>query len=205
MATGLRPSSSAFSPLTMARKRLYHEALANKTPLLRAAATCVLGLALFGASCGDGPTDPDGPLPGGTVSGRYTIQITPSGSCSFRGPFTFPMNAAQYAAVGSRQGVQLVLDGGTPSSLEAEFLYVSSTMRGGLGAGQFGAVSNQGQRLWIRVIATGPVTHTGNAAGEVTAGMAMGYMAIGANEDDEGAGGTGICNAMDHTFTLRVR
>jgi hypothetical protein len=187
----------------MARKRLYHEALANKTHLLRPAGILVLGVALFGASCGDSPTEPSGPVPGGTVSGRYQIQITPSASCPFKGPFTFPMTAAQYAAVGGRQAVQIVLDGGTPSSLEGELLYVNNTMRGGLGANQFGAVSNEARRLWIRIIATGAVTHTGTGPGEVTAGTAMGYMAIGADQDDEG--GQGLCNAFDHTFTLRVR
>jgi hypothetical protein len=113
------------------------------------------------------------------------------------------MTAAQYASVGSRQASQIVLDAGTPASLEAEFLYVSATLRGGIGAPGTGAVANEGTRFWLRVIGTGAVTHTGTDPGEVSAGTAMGYMAIGANENDEG--GLGICNALDHTFTLRRR
>jgi hypothetical protein len=113
------------------------------------------------------------------------------------------MTAATYAAVGSRQGVQVVLDGGTPASLEGELLYVSNTMRGGLGAPGSGVLSNEGTRFWIRMVATGAVTHTGNEPGEVTAGTGIGYMAIGASQNDEG--GLGVCSATDHAFTLLPR
>jgi hypothetical protein len=99
-------------------------------------------------------------------------------------------------------GVQFVLEG-APASLELEFLYTNSTLRGSLGTTGDGVLSSEGLRFWIHAIGTGPVTARRDGRGEVVTGSLMGYLAVGGANDEEGA--LGICSALDHTFTLRVR
>jgi hypothetical protein len=158
-------------------------------------------LALGG--CGDSnPDGHNGPLPGGTVSGPYSLQLAPGPSCTIpRETLTFPMQAAQAGTL-PHPGVQIVSDG-DPSSLELELMYTNFTLRGGFGTTGLGVLSSEGRRLWIRVIGTGAVTQTSDGHGEVTAGTMMGYMAVGGPNDDEDM--AAVCNARDHTFTLRPR
>lgn len=158
---------------------------------------------LFLGSCGgSNPDGPTGPQPGGTVAGRYLLEIRPSASCSVaRGPHTFPMNAAAGGTT-PHPGVQVVIDG-DPSTLELEFKYTDFTLRGGLGTTGNGVLTNEGLRFWIRAIGTGAVTQTSDGHGEVLAGSLMGYMATGSAGSDEASATP--CVARDHTFTLKVR
>jgi hypothetical protein len=101
-------------------------------------------------------------------------------------------------------GVEILLDGAAvASALEIEFKYTDFTLRGGLGTTGDGVLMNEGQRLWVHAIGTGAVTQESAGIGEVTAGTLIGYVAIGAPTDAESD--AVICNATDHTFTLKIR
>ena len=182
---------------------------------LSAARALAGSLALFGAamvgSCGsDGgpPVSPSPSPPGGTVAGRYLLEIQPGASCATlpgsnvpRGPYSFPM-VASAGGTTPHPGVQVVLDG-VPSSLELEFKYTDFTLRGGLGTTGEGVLTNQGQRFWMNAIGTGAVAQKSDGIGEVTAGTLMGYIAVApatAVQNDAVA-----CSTTDHTFTLKVR
>jgi len=172
---------------------------------VRVAALVVAGVLPFGSCGGSNPDGPTGPTPGGTVAGRYLLEIRPAPSCSTaRGPHSFPMNAAA-GGTAPYPGVQVVIEGDA-SSLELEFKYTDSTLRGGLGTTAAGVLTNQGLRFWIRGIGTGAVTHTGEGPGEVTAGTLMGYVAVGSASDPfDSLCMSCICSANDHSFTLKVR
>jgi hypothetical protein len=169
-----------------------------------------LVMSLLAAACGSGPSGPSAsptptptatPLPG-PVSGRYLLQIVPGPGCGMsRSPLTFPMVAAA-AGMSPHPGVQVVLDG-NPGELEWEFLSENFILRGGLGTTGGGVLSNEAMRLWIHAIGTGSVTRASDGRGEVVTGNLMGYVALGAPDDGEGALGT--CSARDHTFSLRTR
>jgi hypothetical protein len=171
-------------------------------------AVCVL-LLLMMPSCGSnpgGPTPSPSPSPtaqpGGTVAGPYTLQIVPSASCAMpRTPQTFPMAAAA-AGTSPHPGVQVLLD---PNGLrlEMETLSTTVTLRGGVGTRADGAFSDQGMRVWVRVIAAGPVQHATDGRGEIVSGVLAGYMALASGAGAEGELGT--CLATDHAFTLRTR
>lgn len=180
-----------------------------------AARTLARALAVFAAtllgSCGsDGgpPGTPSPSPPGGTVAGRYLLEIQPGASCATlpgsnvpRGPYSFPM-VASAGGTTPHPGVQVVLDG-VASSLELEFKYTDFTLRGGLGTTGAGVLTNQGQRFWMNAIGTGAVTQRADGTGEVTAGTLMGYIAVApatAVQNDAVA-----CSTTDHTFTLKVR
>ena len=153
-------------------------------------------------SCGGG--NPNGPttLPGGTVSGRYLLEIRPGATCSVaRGPHTFPMNAVA-AGTTPHPGIQVVVEG-VPWHLELELEYTDFTLRGGLGTTGLGVLTNEGLRLWMRAIGKGAVAHQGDGVGEVAAGTLMGYLATGAADAEEAE--AAACVATDHTFTLKVR
>lgn len=157
------------------------------------------------AGCGPtGPSpepSPSGPRPGGLVDGPYVLRIQPASGCAIpHGPLSFSM-AATPGGTSPHPGVQVVLSN-DPPSLELEFKYTESTLRGGLGTTGDGVLSNEGLRLWMHSIGTGNVTQTSDGHGEVMAGKLMGYLALGGAADEEGALGT--CSALDHTFTLRV-
>jgi hypothetical protein len=173
-------------------------------------ALALLGLS-FLASCGGGPTTPGGPsspMPGGTVAGRYLLEIQPGASCATvpgsnvpRGPYSFPM-VASAGGTSPHPGIQVVIEG-DPSSLELEFKYTDFTLRGGLGTTGEGVLTNQGQRFWINAIGTGAVTQKADGIGQVTAGTLMGYIAVaGATASQNEAT---ACSTTDHTFTLKVR
>lgn len=172
---------------------------------VKVVALIVAGVLPFGSCGGSNPDGPTPPTPGGTVAGRYLLEIRPAASCSLaRGPHSFPMNAAAGGST-PHPGVQVVIEG-VPSSLELEFKYTDFTLRGGLGTTGAGVLTNEGLRLWIRAIGTGAVTHTGEGPGEVTAGTLMGYVAVGSASDQFDALCLScICYATDHSFTLKVR
>jgi hypothetical protein len=141
-------------------------------------------------------------MPGGTVAGRYLLEIQPSSSCMVpRGPHSFPMVASAGGNT-PHPGVQVVIEGGA-ASFELEFKYTDFTLRGGLGTTGEGVLTNQGLRFWIRAIGTGAVTQKTDGIGQVTAGTLMGYIAVGAATASENE--AAACSATDHTFTLKVR
>jgi len=167
-------------------------------------------VSLFAAGCGPGepspsPTPTATPTvtpPPGPVAGQYLLQIVPGPGCNMsQFPLTFPMVAAA-AGTSPHPGIQVVLDG-NPGELELEFLSDDLTLRGGLGTTGDGVLSNEGTRLWMHAIGTGPVTRASDGRGEVASGTLMGYVALGGANGDEGALGT--CSARDHTFMLRTR
>jgi hypothetical protein len=165
---------------------------------------------LLGA-CGGGGSTPGGPttpMPGGTVAGRYLLEIQPGASCASlpgsnvpRGPYSFPMVASAGGNT-PHPGVQVVIEG-VASALELELKYTDFTLRGGLGTTGNGVLTNQGQRFWMNAIGTGAVTQKADGIGEVSAGTLMGYIAVAAataTQNDAVA-----CSTTDHTFTLKVR
>ena len=111
---------------------------------------------------------------------------------------------AQDAGVTTHPGVQVLLD---PNGfrLELEALYESFQIHGGLGTknDQEGAVSEQGQRVWIHAIAAGPVLRSTDSRGEVLTGTLAGYLALATVGGFEGELGT--CSAADHALSLRTR
>jgi hypothetical protein len=176
---------------------------------LVASALAALTAILLG-SCGGGstPGGPTFPQPGGTVAGRYLLEIQPGPSCNAeagttlpRGPYSFPMVAAAGGTT-PHPGVQILIEG-VASSFELELKYTDFTLRGGLGTTGEGVLTNQGQRTWINAIGTGAVTQKADGIGEVTAGTLIGFVAVGSATAtfDEAA----ACTALDHTFTLKVR
>ena len=182
-------------------------------PLAWAASrAAVVALVAFAAGCGG--SNPIGPMPspspsptaqpGGPITGRYTLSITPSASCAMpRTPITFLMTGAD-AGVTTHPGVQVLLD---PNGfrLELEAVYESFAIHGGLGTKNDpeGAVSEQGQRVWIHAIAAGPVLRSTDSRGEVLTGTLAGYLALATVGGFEGELGT--CSAPDHALSLRTR
>jgi hypothetical protein len=166
--------------------------------------------AMLLGSCGGGstPGGPTFPQPGGTVAGRYLLEIRPGPSCSSQagttlpqGPYSFPMVAAAGGTT-PHPGIQILIEG-VASSFELEFKYTDFTLRGGLGTTGDGVLTNQGQRAWINAIGTGAVTQKADGIGEVTSGTMIGFVAVGSATAafNEAA----ACTALDHTFTLKVR
>jgi hypothetical protein len=170
-------------------------------------------VALFALAAGCGGSNPGGPMPspspsptaqpGGTIAGGYTLSITPSASCAMpRTPITFPMTAAD-AGVTTHPGLQILLDrNGSLDSLELEALYESFVIHGGLGTAELGAASDQGPRVWVRAIASGPIVRATDSRGELLTGTLAGYLALGA---DRVEGDLGTCSAADHALSLRTR
>ena len=180
-------------------------------PLASAAPrAAVVALVVFAAGCGGsnpiGPTPSPSPSPtaqpGGTITGGYTLSITPSASCAMsRTPITFLMTGAD-AGVTTHPGIQVLLD---PNGfrLELEALYESFAIHGGLGTKEDGVVSDQNQRVWVRAIGAGPVLRGTDGRGELLRGTLAGYLARAADNGFEGDLGT--CSAADHSLTLRTR
>jgi hypothetical protein len=181
-------------------------------PPLASAALRLGALALFVLATGCGGSNPIGPMPspspsptaqpGGTITGRYTLSITPSVSCAMsRAPITFLMTGAD-AGVTTHPGIQFLLDP-NGSFLELEAVYESFAMHGGLGTSDAIVVSEQGQRVWVRAIASGPIVHATDGRGELLTGTLAGYLALAPAGGFEGELGT--CSAADHALSLRTR
>jgi hypothetical protein len=168
--------------------------------------------ALFALTAGCGGSNPIGPMPspspsptaqpGGTITGRYTLSITPSASCAMsRTPITFLMTGAD-AGVTTHPGVQFLLEP-NGSFLELEAVYESFAIHGGLGTSDAIVVSEQGQRVWVRAIASGPIVRATDGRGELLTGTLAGYLALAPAGGFEGELGT--CSAADHALSLRTR
>ncbi len=169
-------------------------------------------LALVASVAGCGGSNPIGPMPspspsptaqpGGTITGAYTLSITPSVSCAMsRTPITFLMTGAD-AGVTTHPGVQVLLDP-NGSRLELEAVYENFAIHGGLGTSDDLVVSDQGQRVWIRAIAAGPVLRATDGRGQVLTGTLAGYLALATSNGTEGE--LGSCSAADHALSLRTR
>lgn len=184
------------------------------TPLATAASRAVVvALVVFAAGCGG--SNPIGPMPspspsptaqpGGTIAGGYTLSITPSASCAMsRTPITFLMMTGADAGVTTHPGVQFLLDpSGTLSRFELEAVYESFQVHGGLGTNEVAAVSDQGQWVWVRAIASGPIVRATDGRGALLTGTLAGYLALATVGGDEGELGT--CSAADHALSLRPR
>ena len=179
-------------------------------PCLRpsAAVLTLAAAAAFAAACGgsDAPHGP-GPSPSpsvhttpGPVVGRFLLRVTPAASCNMGGSVALPMLAAA-AGASPYPGIQaLVAGGGDP--LEVELMSVAQTVRGGFGTTERGALGDDGTRLWMRAIGSGPLVRSADGRGEVTAGRLAGYVAFGFGAGPEGS--LGACDSVDHAFTLRA-
>ena len=169
-------------------------------------------LALFALAAGCGGSNPIGPMPspspsptaqpGGAIAGPYTLSITPSASCAMsRTPITFLVTGAD-AGVTTHPGIQVLID---PNGrrLELEAVYENFAIHGGLGTGDDIVLSEQGQRVWVRAIASGPIVRASDGRGELLAGTLAGYLALAPSNGFEGDLGT--CSAADHALSLRTR
>ena len=184
----------------------------NTAPPLASFALRLGGLALLALAAGCGGSNPIGPMPspspsptpqpGGTITGAYTLSITPSPFCAMpRTPITFRVTGAD-AGVTTHPGVQILLDP-NPSFLELEAVYESFAIHGGLGTSEAIVVSEQGQRVWVRAIASGPIVRATDGRGELLTGTLAGYLALATNNGTEGE--LGSCSAADHALSLRTR
>lgn len=163
----------------------------------------------FGLSCGS-PTGPQpspsptasAPVPGGAVTGRYVLQLSPSAGCGAPRPsFSFTMDAAA-GGVTPHPGTQILLTG-APSDLEAELVNENNALRGGLGSLNDGVVTSDGFQLRIKLIASGSLLRGADGRGEVRSGTLVGTIGFRRPGDDDDTLGT--CVARDHTFTLSAR
>ena len=117
------------------------------------------------------------------------------------GPLTFPMTAVA-AGTSPHPGVQVLVVGDV-RLLELEFLSAATTLTGGLGTTEDGILANEGVRMWIHAIGTGPVTRAADGRGQIAAGQLAGYVAFGFANGSEGS--LGSCDSVAHSFALRVR
>lgn len=164
------------------------------------AAILMAGCGADDAPTGPGPTPSPSPQAGGTVVGPYLLEIRPAASCGMGGPLSFPM-VATAAGVAPYPGVQVLVVGS--DTLELELLSAASTLTGGFGTTEDGALANESVRLWIRAIGSGPVTRAADGRGQVVTGRLAGYVAFGHASGLEGS--LGSCDSIEHSFTLRVR
>jgi hypothetical protein len=118
-----------------------------------------------------------------------------------RAPITFLMTGAD-AGVTTHPGVQVLLD---PNArrLELEAVYENFAIHGGLGTSDDLVLSDQGQRVWVRAIASGPIVRATDGRGELLTGTLAGYLALATSNGVEGELGT--CSAADHALSLRTR
>jgi hypothetical protein len=172
----------------------------------------VVALVAFLAACGGSnpigpmpsPSPSPTPQPGGAITGAYTLSITPSASCAMsRTPITLLVTGAD-AGVTTHPGVQVLFNpNGSLGILELEAVYEGFAIHGGLGGTEVGAASEQGQWVWMRAIAAGPVVRASDGRGEVVTGTLAGYLALAPIGGFEGDLGT--CSAADHALSLRTR
>jgi len=159
-------------------------------------------------ACGSGHGMPSpspsstAPQPGGPVTGRYLVQLTPGAGCGMaRGALSFPVQAAA-AGTSPHPGVQVLLVG-DGSRFELELLSTEVALRGGVGTTEEGVLANEGLRVWVHGIGSGPLFRSTDGRGQITAGTLSGYVALAQADGDEGDLGT--CSASDHAFTLRAQ
>ena len=120
-----------------------------------------------------------------------------------RTPITFRVTGAD-GGLTTHPGVQVLADtSGTLSRFELEAVYESFAIHGGLGTNEVGAVSEQGQSVWVRAIASGPIVRATDGRGELVTGTLAGYLALAPVGGFEGDLGT--CSAADHALSLRTR
>ena len=137
-----------------------------------------------------------------SVTGGYMAEVTAAPGCAMaRGPYTFPVQAAA-AGTSPHPGVQVLLVG-DGSRFELEFLSTEIALRGGVGTTEEGVLANEGPRVWIHAIGSGPVFRGPDSRGQMPAGTLSGYIALAAADGDEGDLGT--CTASDHALVLRTR
>jgi hypothetical protein len=159
-----------------------------------AVAAALLALASCGGSNPAGPGGPTGPKPGGTISGRYTLQLVPAASCNGRA-VSFTVQVMQTAS-SPHPGAQLLWTGSEPALLELELKYTDNTLEGGIGTTGDGLPANEGPYVWVNAIASGKATQTSDGRGEVVSGTLRGYVEID--------GIMNACTSSSHTFTLRA-
>ena len=161
---------------------------------LRLALAGVLGSSGCGGASPTAPTGPGGPVSGGSLTGRYLLELHAAAACVPSGASaSFSMLAAP-AGTSPYPGVQLLLERGEPASLELELKYVEPVLEGGIGTTGEGVASSEGPRVWVNAIGTGHVTQVSDGRGEVTSGSLRGYLEIE---------GMNACTATNHSFRLR--
>ena len=174
-------------------------------------AVALLFAALAGGCGGaDAPTDPSSPSPppspqgGGALLGAYLFEIRPAASCGMGGPLTFPMTATATGAggAGPYPGVQILVVG-EGETLQFELLSSTSSVAGGFGTTERGALSSEAVRVWVNAIGSGPVVRAADGRGQVLEGRLAGYVAFGHATGPEGS--LGSCTSVEHAYVLRVR
>jgi hypothetical protein len=160
----------------------------------------LLVVALAAAACGGssspGPTEPSGPKPGGTITGRYTLELQPAAACKGR-TVSFTVEVTQSGSA-PHPGSQLLLAGAAdPALLELELKYTDDMLEGGIGTTGDGYPSIEGPQVWVNAIASGKTTQTSDGRGEVVSGALRGYVEI--------EGVTDACSSAAHAFTLKVK
>ena len=96
--------------------------------------------------------------------------------------------------------VVLVGDG---SLFELEFLTTEVALRGGVGSVNDGVICNEGLRVYIHAIGSGPVFRAADGRGQILNGTLSGYVAL--SEPGGAEGDSGTCTATDHAFILRAQ
>lgn len=151
-------------------------------------------LVLGGCGGGSTPVGPGGADPGGSIAGRYLLEIKPAASCAAAPPTVSLSMLASAAGVSPHPGVEILLDGADPARLELELKYSDFVLEGGFGTTGDGVASNQGPQVWVNAIGTGLVTRTSDGRGEIVSGSLRGYLEVE---------GMNACTATNHSFTLR--
>ena len=163
----------------------------------RAAAAVTLSAAL---GCGSGPTTPSPPpttTPSGptalTLPSTYVLQVVPDPVCGAPfAAFSFAVDAAR-ADTARAAGVEIVIRGEVPPTLEMELQSRPPQLRGGLGTIAGGARSLEGPYVEIQGMGLGTVTGDGRGQGEIVGATLMGELNFGFGE----------CSSASHRWSLR--
>src|SRR5512143_2596318 len=102
------------------------------------------------------PTEPAGPKPGGTITGRYTLELAPAASCGGR-TVSFTVEVTQ-TGTSPHPGAQLLLVSSDPALLEFELKYTDDTLEGGVGTTGSGQLAREGSLAYVNAIASGKTT-----------------------------------------------
>jgi hypothetical protein len=128
-----------------------------------------------------------------TLPAAYVLEIEPDAACGAPFPaFSFPVDATR-ADTARAPGVEIVVRGESPPTLEMELQSGLPQLRGGLGTVHGGTLSLEGVYLEVHALGFGTVTGDGRGRGQVSKGVLMGELAFGPGE----------CSSPSHRWSLR--